>query len=67
MKSIKETLHAKRTVTEEHIKQLQQEGKEGIRYTEMMPDISFLILGLLCDIGLPLYLSFRKGIVYGVQ
>lgn len=51
MKSIKEILHTKRTVTEEHIKQLQQEGKQGIRYTNMMPDIPFLVLGLLCDVG----------------
>lgn len=51
MKNIKEILHAKRAVTEEHIRQLQKEGKQGIRYTAMMPDIPFLVLGLLCDVG----------------
>ena len=51
MNTIKEILHKKREVTEKHIKQLQQEGKQGIRYTAMIPDIPFLILGLLSDIG----------------
>ena len=50
-KSIKEILHEKRKTTEYHIKQLQHEGKQGIRYTAMMPDIPFLILGLMSDIG----------------
>ena len=51
MKSIKEIMHDQKLVTEEHIKQLQREGKEGIRYTAMMPDIPFLILALICDAG----------------
>ncbi|MDY3256711.1 MAG: hypothetical protein SOX14_00080 [Ruminococcus callidus] len=51
MSKIKEVLHEKRKITEEHIKQLQQEGKQGIRYTAMMPDITFLVLGLLSDVG----------------
>lgn len=62
MKNIKEILHTKRTVTEEHIKQLQQEGKQGIRYTAMMPDIPFLVLGLLCDVGWLIHLI--AGIFY---
>ena len=33
MNTIKEILHKKREATEKHIKQLQQEGKQGIRYT----------------------------------
>ena len=45
MNTIKEILHKKREATEKHIKQLQQEGKQGIRYTAMIPDIPFLILG----------------------
>lgn len=70
MKNLKEILHAKRTVTEEHIKQLQQEGKQGNRYTIMMPDIPFLVLGLLCDIGWLVYLIagflyfFNNGFCY---
>lgn len=56
MKSIKEILHTKRLKTENHIRQLQQEGREGIRYTATMPDIPFLILGLLCDVGWMLHL-----------
>ena len=51
MGTIKETLHEKRTVTEDHIRQLQRGGKAGVRYTAMMPDIPFLLLGLLSDIG----------------
>ena len=51
MRTIKEILHEKREATEYHIKQLQHEGKQGIRYTAMMPDIPFLILGLISDIG----------------
>ena len=49
--TIKETLHEKRKTTEDHIKQLQQEGKEGVRYTAMMPDVPFLVFGLFSDIG----------------
>ena len=41
MNTIKEILHKKREATEKHIKQLQQEGKQGIRYTAMIPDIPF--------------------------
>lgn len=60
--NIREILHAKRAVTEEHIKILQKEGREGIRYTATMPDIPFLVLGLLCDIGWILHLI--SGIIY---
>lgn len=56
MKSIKEILHTKRLKTENHVRQLQQEGREGIRYTATMPDIPFLIFGLLCDVGWMLHL-----------
>ncbi|MCM1467327.1 MAG: hypothetical protein NC086_04200 [Alistipes sp.] len=62
MRNIKEVLHEKRAVTEEHIKRLQEEGKEGIRYTAMLPDIPFLVLGLICDIGWLLHLT--AGIIY---
>lgn len=70
MKKIKEILHAKRTVTEDHIRQLQQEGKQGNRYTIMMPDIPFLVLGLLCDVGWLIHLIagflyfFSNGVCY---
>ena len=60
--SIKEILHEKRTATEEHIKQLQQAGDQDIRYTAMMPDIPFLILGLLSDIGWIIHLI--SGVIY---
>ena len=62
MNTIKEILHKKREATEKHIKQLQQEGKQGIRYTAMIPDIPFLILGLLSDIGWAIHLI--AGIMY---
>ena len=51
MRTIKEILHEKRETTENHIKQLEQAGKQGVRYTAMMPDIPFLVLGLFSDIG----------------
>ena len=47
----KDILHEKRRMTEEHIRQLQREEKQGVRYTAMMPDIPFLVFGLLSDIG----------------
>lgn len=62
MSTIKETLHEKRKATEDHIKLLQQEGRAGVRYTAMMPDIPFLVLGLLSDIGWLIHLA--AGIIY---
>ncbi len=62
MGTIKETLHAKRKITEDHIKQLQQEGKEGIRYTAKMPDVPFLVCGLFSDVGWIIHLI--AGIVF---
>lgn len=56
MGTIKEILHKKRKTTEKHIQQLQQEGKQGVRYTAMMPDIPFLVFGLANDIGWILHL-----------
>lgn len=38
MRVIKKVLHEKRKTTEAHIQQLQHKGKQGIRYTAMMPD-----------------------------
>ena len=62
MSAIKETLHEKRLATENHIRQLQQEGKQGVRYTAMMPDVPFLVLGLLSDIGWLIHLI--AGVLY---
>ena len=62
MRTIKEVLHEKRKATEDHIRQLQQEGKQGVRYTAMMPDIPFLVLGLLSDVGWMMHLV--AGILY---
>ena len=62
MGTIKETLHEKRKTTEDHIKQLQQEGKEGARYTAMIPDVPFLVFGLFSDIGWLIHLI--AGILY---
>ncbi|HBF15011.1 MAG TPA: hypothetical protein DDW30_04895 [Clostridiales bacterium] len=56
MRTIKEILHEKRKATEDHIKQLQEQGKQGVRYTAMMSDIPFLILGLISDIGWMIHL-----------
>lgn len=49
MSTIKEILHEKRKTTEEHIKELRQEGKQGVRYTAMMSDIPFPLFGLISD------------------
>ncbi len=92
--NIRKILHEKRLKTEDHIRELESAGKAGERCTATMPDIPFLILALLCDIGwiiqliavvllgdpwvavggflnlvagLPLYLSFKPGIRYGIQ
>lgn len=62
MSTIKELLHEKRKATETHIEQLRREGKQGIRYTAMMPDIPFLVLGLLSDIGWLIHLI--AGVIY---
>lgn len=51
MDQIRERLHAKRGATEARIRQLEREGRAGTRYTAMMPDIPFLVLGLICDAG----------------
>ena len=59
---IKDILHEIRKTTETHIKQLQQEGKQSVRYTAMMPDIPFLVFGLLSDIGWIIHLA--AGIIY---
>lgn len=55
--TIPKRLHEKREATEKHIRQLQREGKQGVRYTAMMPDVPFLVLGLLSDIGWLLHLT----------
>lgn len=62
MSKIKDILHEKRAATEDHIKQLQQDGKQGVRCTAMMPNIPFLVLGLLNDIGWIIHLT--AGIIY---
>jgi len=62
MSSIKEILHEKRKSTENHIEQLQQDGKQNVRYTAMMPDIPFMILGLISDIGWIIHIV--AGVVY---
>ena len=50
-KNFKVKLHSKRVRTEEKLRRLEQEGKAGVRYTATIPDIPFLIVGLICDIG----------------
>ena len=62
MSAIKEILHEKRKATEDHIKELQRQGKQGVRYTAMLPDISFLALGLISDIGWIVHLI--AGVLY---
>lgn len=62
MKKINEILNNKRKETENHIKKLQSENKQGIRYTIMMPNIMFMILGLLNDAGWIIHLV--AGVIY---
>ena len=49
--NIRDVLHKKRLKSEQHIRELEEAGKAGNRYTATMPDIPFLILALLCDVG----------------
>lgn len=51
MKCVKEILREKRAATDEHIRQLEREGRAGVRYTAMMPSIVFLVLGTINDAG----------------
>jgi len=44
-------LHAKRLKSEQHIRELEEAGKAGNRYTATMPDMPFLVLALMCDVG----------------
>ena len=62
MSAIKDALHEKRKATEEHIKQLRQDGEQQVRYTAMMPDVPFMVLGLSCDIGWIMHLT--AGAIY---
>lgn len=55
-------LHAKRSLTEEHIRKLEQAGRAGERYTATMPDVPFLVLGLICDAGW--LIQVIAGIIY---
>ena len=62
MNKIKEILKNKREATDSHIKELELKGKQGIRYTSMMPNFLFLILGLVSDVGWLIHLI--AGIIY---
>ena len=62
MSTIKEILHEKRKAAENHIQQLQREGRQGVRYTAMMPDIPFLLFGLFSDVGWLIHLT--AGVIY---
>ncbi len=62
MSTIKEVLHEKRKTTEDHIRQLRREGAQGVRYTAMMPDVPFLVLGLISDISRIIHLI--AGVLY---
>lgn len=55
---MREKLHAKRAATEKHIRELEKDGGAGERYTITMPDMAFLVLGLICDIGWVLQVFF---------
>mgnify|MGYP006903503106 FL=1 len=62
MSTISEVLHEKRKTTEDRIKDLRRQGEKGVRYTAMMPDIPFLVLGLISDIGWIIHLI--AGVTY---
>lgn len=62
MSRIRTMLHAKRSITEEHIRKLEQAGRAGERYTATMPDVPFLVLGLICDAGW--LIQVIAGIIY---
>ena len=62
MSDLRAALHAKRSVTDEHIRQLEKEDRAGVRYTAMIPDVPWLVLGLLSDVGWLIHLI--AGIIY---
>lgn len=58
-KNIKDIIHSKREATEDHIRQLEKDGAQTVRYTATMPDIKFFILGMLCDAGWIIHLAAK--------
>lgn len=59
MDKLKKQLREKRARDENKIRRLEQEGRAGVRYTAMLPDIPFLIVGLLCDVGWIVHMIFE--------
>ncbi|MCM1054013.1 MAG: hypothetical protein NC394_00700 [Bacteroides sp.] len=51
MNNLKDIFRKKRAETNEHIRQLEFEGRAGVRYTIMLPNIPFFILAVISDVG----------------
>lgn len=51
LNKLKKKLHSKRALTEKKVRQLEEAGQAGERYTATISDINFMIVGLLCDVG----------------
>lgn len=49
--NVREELARRRSKTDDHIRILERQEQAGKRYTAMLPNIPFLVLGLLCDAG----------------
>ncbi|MCM1334239.1 MAG: hypothetical protein NC084_06585 [Bacteroides sp.] len=62
MDRLKEIFRKKRAETNEHIRQLEREGRAGVRYTITLANIPFFILAVISDVGWLLQLIF--GIIY---
>ncbi|MCM1298552.1 MAG: hypothetical protein NC203_12095 [Firmicutes bacterium] len=62
MKNLNDIFRTKRAAADEHIRRLECEGRAGVRYTIMLPNIPFFILAVISDVGWLLQLIF--GIVY---
>lgn len=58
-----ERLHAKRAATEDHIRELETAGTAGRRYTATMPDVPFMALGIVSDVGWLLQLALGTRIL----
>jgi hypothetical protein len=56
---LEDILQGKRNTSEAHIQLLQKEGRQGVRYTIMLPNVLILAFGLLGDVGWILHLIAR--------
>ncbi len=57
MSAIKDALHEKERQRKSISNSSGRMGEQQVRYTAMMPDVPFMVLGLSCDIGWIMHLT----------